>query len=363
MSLTEDAPLTRPRFHKVAIADVRQETDDAVSIAFDIPDDLAETFRYVPGQYLTLRTEIDGRDVRRSYSIASGLGDREWRVAIKRVEGGLFSAFATEKLAAGDLVELMPPAGRFILPEADAPRTIVAFAAGSGITPIASQIRTILLNEPASRVFLFYGNQTSRSILFREAIEDLKDRYMARLSVHNVLSREAQDIDTLHGRIDAAKVAAFMRHVVPLQTVDHFLLCGPSEFLDEVSDALEALDVPQDRILTERFTPGRAPRRAQPAADQSAPRESVALTLDGVTTSVTLEPGERILDAALRVGLDAPFSCRAGMCCTCRAKVLQGKVEMDVNFALREDEVEEGFVLTCQARPVGEGVAVDYDAA
>jgi len=352
------------RFHKVRIAEVRRETDDAVSIAFDIPPELAPVFRYAPGQYLTLRTTVDGRQVRRAYSIASSPDDDEWRVAIKRVEGGLFSVFANERLRAGDTIDLMPPAGRFVLPETDEPRVIVAFAAGSGITPIASQMRTVLLREPESRVFLFYGNQTSRSIIFREAIEDLKDRYIDRLAVHNVLSRERQDIAALDGRIDGEKVATFMRLIVPLEMVDHFLLCGPPPFLEGIIATLETLGVARERILVERFTAASDTRAATRETREKTPeRAEVDVTLDGSTTRLSLAPQERILDAAIEAGLDVPFSCRAGMCCTCRAKVMRGAVEMGLNYALSDDEVQEGFVLTCQATPTSQSVAVDFDAA
>jgi ring-1,2-phenylacetyl-CoA epoxidase subunit PaaE len=364
MSLTIDAAAERPRFHPLVIADVRRETEDAVSIAFEVPEDLAERFRYTPGQYLTLKAEVNGEEQRRTYSISSGLDDGEWRIAVKRVEGGLFSAFANERLKAGDTIDVMPPAGRFVLPPATGPRTVVAFAAGSGITPIASQMRTVLVREPKSRVFLFYGNQTSRSILFREAIEDLKDRYVDRFSVHNVLSREAQDVHALNGRIDGEKVAAFMRHIIPLESVDVFLLCGPAPFLNGCVDRLTALGAPEDRILMERFTtPKGRPPVEKPAAAPEAEKTVVAVTLDGVTTTLRLAPGERILDAAMEAGLDVPYSCRAGMCCTCRAKLTAGHVEMATNYSLRPDEVEAGFVLTCQSTPTTPDVAVDYDAA
>jgi ring-1,2-phenylacetyl-CoA epoxidase subunit PaaE len=361
-TVTEGAE--RPRFHPLRIADVRRETPDAVSIAFDVPDDLKERFRYVPGQYLTLRTTLDGEEVRRTYSIASGLDENEWRIAVKRIEGGHFSAFANERLKAGDVIDVMPPAGRFVLPEAEGPRTIVAFAAGSGITPIASQMRTVLVREPGSRVFLFYGNQTSRSIIFREAIEDLKDRFVDRFSVHNVLSRELQDVSALNGRIDGEKVAAFMRYVVPLQSVDNVLLCGPPDFLDGCIAALKDLGVAEEAILVERFTaPGERPAVAAGRDAAEADKTDVAVTLDGVTTTLRLAPGQRVLDAALEAGLDVPYSCRAGMCCTCRARVTEGAVEMAQNYSLRPEELAAGYVLTCQSTPTTDRVAVDYDTA
>lgn len=356
-------PASRPRFHPLKVADVRRETDEAVSIAFEVPPEMREAFRYAPGQYLTLRAEVDGAEVRRTYSIASGLDENEWRIAIKRVEGGLFSHFANATIAPGDTIEVMPPAGRFVLPEPAGPRTVVAFAAGSGITPIASQMRTVLVREPESRVFLFYGNQTARSILFREAIEDLKDRFIERFSVHNVLSRERQEVEALTGRIDGAKVAAFMRHVVPLESVDHFLLCGPAPFLEECIGALRGLGVPEDAILVERFTtPAGRPPVVRPT-NAAGKTRTVAVTLDGSTLELRLGAGERILDAALAAGLDVPYSCRAGMCCTCRARLTEGAVEMAQNYSLRDDEVAAGFVLTCQSTPITERAAVDYDAA
>lgn len=353
----------RNQFYDIPIADVRRETDDAVSIAFEIPPNLSELFRFDPGQYLVVRTTVDGEDLRRSYSISSAAHDGEWRIAVKKVDGGIFSAFATERLKAGDLVQLMPPAGRFVLPPAEGARTIVAFAAGSGITPISSQIRTVLQDEPEARVFLFYGNQTSRSIIFRDAFDDLKDRYVDRFSLHNILSREAQDVEALNGRIDGEKVALFTRTIVPLDSVDYFLVCGPAPFLNGVVDTLKSLGVPKPKLLLERFTTPKGRPPVEKPAEAVTERVEVGVTLDGVTTAVALHPGDRILDAALRAGLDAPYSCRAGMCCTCRAKVTHGAVAMDTNYSLRDEEVAAGFVLTCQSVPQGSGVTVDYDEA
>ena len=358
-----DDAAERRRFHPLRIADVKRETEDAVSIAFEVPESLATTFRYAPGQYLTLQTTVDGQRLRRTYSIASGLDTGEWRIAIKRVEGGLFSAFANASLRVGDTIEIMPPTGRFVLPDPSGPRTVAAFAAGSGITPIVSQLTTLLTREPQSRAFLFYGNQTSRSILFREAIEDLKDRHVGRFSVHHVLSREQQDVAALNGRIDGEKIAAFMQHVIGAADVDHFLVCGPAPFIAGAVEALTRLGAPPERILVERFT---TPKGRPPVAKRTEEERggsAVTITLDGVSTPLTVPPGGRILDAAIEAGLDVPYSCRGGMCCTCRAKVTAGVVEMALNYSLRPDEIAEGFVLTCQSVPTTERVAVDYDAA
>jgi ring-1,2-phenylacetyl-CoA epoxidase subunit PaaE len=360
-----------PKFHTLTIADVRRETPDAVSIAFDVPDDLADAYRYRPGQYVTLKTGIDGEEVRRSYSICAGLDDGELRIAVKRIAGGVFSAYANEALAPGIALDVMTPMGRFVLPEA-APgkgRIIAAFAAGSGITPVMAHLETILRREPQSRFFLFYGNQTAGSILFRDAIDDLKDRHMQRLSVYHVLSREQQDVSLLSGRIDAGKVATFMRHVVPFAAVDHALLCGPGGLIDQTRQTLTKLGMPAEKVHAELFSPadgsGQDRRRSRPveAAAIEPPAATVAMTLDGVTREFGALAGETIIDAATRQGIDAPFSCKGGMCCTCRAKVIEGAVEMKVNYSLQPWELEAGFVLTCQSVPTTPTVQVDYDSA
>ena len=357
-----------PRFHTLTIKDVRRETPDAVSIAFDVPDDLAGAYRYRPGQYLTVRATVGGEELRRSYSICSGLDDRELRIAVKRIEGGVFSAFANEALATGMPIDVMTPMGRFVLPEEPGARTYVAFAAGSGITPIMAQVKTILSREPDSRFHLFYGNRRSQTILFKGELEDLKDRFMTRLSVYHVLSQEAQDVSLLSGRIDAAKVETFMRHVVPHETVDHFLLCGPGGLIDATREALLALGVPAEKIHVELFTPADGTpvvrsRPARPAGEALPATARLTVVLDGATHEMAMAEGETVVDAALRAGIDAPYSCKGGMCCTCRARVTEGAVRMRVNYSLEPWELEAGFVLTCQAEPVGDRVTVDYDAA
>ncbi|WP_128560323.1 FAD-binding oxidoreductase, partial [Methylobacterium crusticola] len=259
-----------PRFHRLRVADVRRETPDAVSIAFAVPEEARDAFGFSCGQYLTLKAVVDGEEVRRSYSICSGVGEPELRVAVKRVDGGLFSCFANEAIGPGDEIDVMTPMGRFglaIRPEAA--RTVVAFASGSGITPILSIIRTVLAAEPGSRVFLFYGNRSTGSILFREALETLKDRFLDRLSVFHVLSRETQDLPVLNGRLDGEKAALFLRTIVPAALVDHAFVCGPADMIEAVGTALHGLGLPPERVHVERFTPSE-PGRARPARAAAA---------------------------------------------------------------------------------------------
>jgi ring-1,2-phenylacetyl-CoA epoxidase subunit PaaE len=355
-----------PRFHRLAIAEVRRETPDAVSIAFAVPDDLRQDFAFTSGQYLTLRTTMNGEEVRRSYSICSGIDDGELRVAIKRLDGGLFSCFANENLKAGDTMEVMTPMGRFgVEPDPTAARTYVAFAAGSGITPVLSIIKTVLGREPKSRFNLFYGNRSSNGIIFKATIEDLKDVFVNRLSVHHILSREAQDVALLHGRLGGDKVAALMRTVGPIEAVDHVFLCGPVGMIEEVSGALRQLGVPENRIHTEVFTPeGGLPAAPRPISRPTAEPHGaqLRLRLDGATHEMVMHEDETVLDAALRNGLDLPYSCRGGMCCTCRAKLVEGGATMDQNFSLEPWEMKAGFVLTCQSRPTTPSLVVDFDA-
>ena len=358
-----------PRFHPLAVSDVRRESADAVSIAFAVPPDLAAAYAYRPGQYLTVRHDLGGGEVRRSYSICSGPEENELRVAVKRVPGGLFSGWVNETLKAGDILDVMTPTGRFGVAPSREARIHAGFAAGSGITPILSIVRGILATEPASRVFLFYGNRSMADMLFRTALEDLKDRYLDRFAVFHVLSGEEQDLPVLNGRLDAAKARLLLTHIVPAAALDHLFVCGPAGMSEDVETAANGLGVPADRIHVERFVSefgGRPqvkaplPEAAADALDASAKR--AALIVDGKRREVAVRDGETILDAALRARLDLPYACRGGMCSTCRAKVAEGEVRMDVNYSLEPWELEAGFVLTCQARPVTDRVVVDYDA-
>jgi ring-1,2-phenylacetyl-CoA epoxidase subunit PaaE len=363
----QDGGMAPPRFHDLRIAARRPETAEAVVLTFDVPPALREAYRFTPGQYLTLRATIEGEDVRRSYSICSGPDDRapdDWElsVAIKRVDGGLFSNWAADGPAVGDTIQVMTPNGRFGLPGATGSRTVAAFAAGSGITPILSIMRHVLVAEPETRFFLFYGNRATASIMFREAIEDLKDRHLSRLSVFHVLSREQQDVPVLNGRLDAGKARLLLRHVLPAAVVDQALVCGPQPMIEGLVDVLGELGLLSGQVHVERFTPsfdGR-PHRAS-IAPTAAPAAIVTVISEGVRSDIPVAAGEAIIDAALRAGRMLPYSCKGGMCCTCRARVVEGRVEMAVNYSLEPWELAAGFVLTCQSRPVTDRVVVDYD--
>lgn len=355
------------QFHTLNIKDVQRETNDAVSITFDIPESLREAYRFKPGQYLTLRADIDGEDTRRSYSICSGLKDGEVRVAVKKVAGGRFSSFANDSLKAGMPLQVMPPEGRFVAePDSSITHNYVAFAAGSGITPILSIIKSILQEEPDSSFTLFYGNSDNASMLFREELEDLKDRYLGRFTLLHILSREGQDIDLLHGRLDAERIRHFLQSgLFDRMETDAFFLCGPGDMIETARAELEAHGVAADKIRYELFTPanGSAPTPRSATAEAVAKEGAdVAVILDGTTRSFSMEDGDKsVINAAHRQGYELPFSCKGGMCCTCRAKVTEGEVEMANNYSLEPWEVEAGFVLTCQSRPLTKKVTFDFD--
>lgn len=358
---------TSPRFHPLAISDLRRETPDSVSLAFAVPPELEAVYAFAPGQYLTLRATIEGHDIRRSYSICSGDTDGELRVAIKQVEGGAFSTFANRELATGDRIEVMTPMGRFGQAATQASgQHHVGFASGSGITPILSIIRSVLAHDADSRFTLFYGNRNSGSVMFKDALEDLKDMHLGRLSIHHVLSREAQDIALLNGRLDGPRMAQLLRTLGHASGIDHAFLCGPAGMTDAGREALMAFGVDPARIHVELFTPsepiGAIRAKAATVARDDAAHVPLSLTLDGAVHQLAMAPGETVLETAERAGLDIPYSCRGGMCCTCRAQVTAGASQMEQNFSLEPWEVEAGFVLTCQCRPTGDVLAVDFDA-
>jgi ring-1,2-phenylacetyl-CoA epoxidase subunit PaaE len=354
-----------PKFHRLAVSDLRRETADAISMTFAIPSDLEQHYSFNAGQYLTLRKQFDGQEVRRSYSICSGPEDRELRIAVKKVDGGAFSSWVLDELKAGDELDVMTPSGRFgVAYTPDTARVFVGFAAGSGITPIMSLVRGILASEPNSRFFLFYGNRSTSNILFREALEELKDRFMGRLSVFHVLSQEEQDLPILYGRLDRAKVEVLLRSMVPAAAIDHVFVCGPLAMSEEIESTCLALGIPADRLHFERFVSeyGGKPRPKAIVVPEASPKAIASLIVDGKRKDVPIADGEAVLDAALRAGLDMPYACKGGMCSTCRAKVVEGETRMDVNYSLEPWELQAGFVLTCQAHPISPRLVIDYDA-
>jgi ring-1,2-phenylacetyl-CoA epoxidase subunit PaaE len=356
------------RFHRLAVADVRRETPYAVVVTFDVPGELADKYRFTQGQFLTLRGRIDGEEVRRSYSICSAANERRLQVAIKRVDGGRFSRYANEQLEVGQALDVMTPEGRFFTRlDSHHRKHYVAFAAGSGITPVLSLIKTTLALEPESRFTLVYGNRFVRSIMFCDELEDLKDRYLGRFALYHVLSRDHQEVELFNGRIDEAKCAVLFDTLIPIAGIDEAFVCGPAGMIEAVTAALKRHGLPAARLHVERFAspsqPAPAvPRVGAPVADAEGPAASVAVIADGKTRHVRVAyEGESILDMALHAGADLPFACKAGVCCTCRAKLVEGKVRMDKNFALDDHELARGFVLTCQSHPTTERVVVSYD--
>jgi len=307
---------------------------------------------------------MDGEEVRRSYSICSGPDDGELRIAVKKVDGGAFSSWAADELKKGDELDVMTPTGRFGIAHApDEARVHVGFAAGSGITPILSIVKGVLAREANSRFFLFYGNRSTGGMLFREALEELKDRFMQRLSIFHVISGEEQDIPILHGRLDGEKVRVLLRSLVPADSVDHVFICGPTGMSEDLEATCRDIGIAADRIHVERFVSGLGGKpRAKAVVPVTAPAKAfAALIIDGKRREVPVAEGEAILDAALRAGMDLPFACKGGMCSTCRAKLVEGEAQMEVNYSLEPWELKAGFILTCQARPVSDRVVVDYD--
>ena len=353
-----------PRFHRLAVNDLRRESPDAVSLTFAIPGELADDYQFSPGQYLTLRTTMDGEEVRRSYSICSGPDDGELRIAVKKIDGGAFSSWAADELKAGDELDVMTPTGRFgtVIAPGEA-RVHVGFAAGSGITPILSILKGVLAREPQSRFFLFYGNRTAEGMLFREELEELKDRFLQRLSLFHVISGEEQDIPILHGRLDGDKVRVLLRSLVPAASVDHVFVCGPTGMSEDIEATCRAIGIAEEKIHVERFVSefGGKPRPRKVIVSGAPPKAMAALIIDGKRREVPVAEGEAILDAALRAGMDLPFACKGGMCSTCRAKLVEGEAQMEVNYSLEPWELKAGYILTCQAKPCSDKVVVDYD--
>ncbi len=364
MPTIHTAEARRPVFHSLRVSDVDELTDDAVCISFDVPPELAEAYDFVQGQHLTLRTSMAGDDVRRSYSICAPAGSGKLRIGVKVLPGGHFSGFAAGTLAVGDELEVMTPMGRFNTPLDPAnAKHYCAIAAGSGITPILSIVATTLVEEPSSRVTLLFANRTSRTVMFLEDLEDLKDRYPDRFHLIHVLSREEQDAELLSGRLDKARLTKITETLVPATSVDEWFLCGPYEMVIDLRDALVESGVDKTHIHSELFHVEKAPPVRAPSAADEGEGSDVTINLDGRRSSFRLKGADMsVLEAALLVRADAPFACKGGVCGTCRAKVLEGSVEMDTNYALEPDELAAGYVLTCQSHPTTPTLSVDFDA-
>jgi ring-1,2-phenylacetyl-CoA epoxidase subunit PaaE len=353
-------------FHALKIKEVRRETDQCVSVAFEIPEELRSIFGFKQGQSLTMRTFLNGEEVRRTYSLCSSPLENDWRVAIKKVEGGLFSSFANENLRRGDQLDVMPPVGKFYT-ELDSTnkKNYLAFAAGSGITPVISLIKTTLATEPASEFTLVFGNRNRQSIIFFEELEGLKNKYMNRFNLIHVLSRERTETTLNSGRIDIEKLKE-LKHLINYRSVDEFFICGPEVMIFCIKDFLENYGIEKKKIHFELFTtPGenKSKIKIQKPEIASGPSSHITIKLDGRSFDFHLpfKSETTILDAALQQGADLPFACKGGVCCTCKARLREGEVMMDVHWGLEEEEIEKGYILTCQSHPKTEKVVVDFD--
>jgi len=358
-------------FHPLTVRAIEPDTDEAVIVSFDVPPALRAVFAFNQGQYLTLRTNVDGQDLRRSYSICAGIDDGELRVAVRKVAGGVFSSWIHRRLAPGDTVQVMPPQGRFWVPlDTASHRHYLGVAGGSGITPILSIMKTVLGREPNARFTLIYANRAAKSTMFKEEIEDLKNRYMARLVLHHVFSGEDTELPLNSGVMNRDKLGEFLARLVDAATIDHAFVCGPFQMNDEVEAALLAAGVPEERVHIERF--GVAPNLVAggPAAGavehEAKPGDAeyarIVIVRDGLRREFDFGRDDpSILDAAASAGLEVPFSCTSGVCGTCRARLLEGQVRMTRNFALDKAEVAGGFVLCCQAHPLTDRVVLSFD--
>lgn len=351
------------KFHTLKVKELTRPTEESVAVTFEVPDELESEFAFTQGQHLTLKKDINGEDVRRSYSICSCPIDETLTVAIKKLEGGAFSTYANDELKVGDEIEVMPPHGSFYVPLDPAnANTYVAFASGSGITPIISIIETTLRTEPESEFTLFYGNRQTSTIIFQEELEGLKNRYMGRFSLYHILSKERQESDLFNGRLDTEKIKAYSRLFFDTETVDHYFTCGPEEMMLSVQSELKNLGVPEERIHLELFTSpvGKLGGREKEIKHEKAKAE-ITVVLDGNSMTFPYNSDKSILDVAFDNGADLPYACKGGVCSTCVCKVEEGEVSMDVNYALEPDELERGLVLSCQSYPKTEKVKLTFD--
>jgi len=354
--------MAKPRFHDLIINSVRQDTSESLELNFTVPAELADEFAFTPGQYLTVRAEINGEDVRRSYSICSSVGTVGISVGVKRIAGGAFSGFATG-LKCGDLMSVMSPQGRFTA-KIGGTHHYLLLAAGSGVTPIKSIAQSVLEGEPDSTVTLCYANRNTQSVMFRQAFDDLKDQFLTRFSMTHIMDEEAQDVSLFNGRMDAEKLntMAIRGLITPLE-YDTIYICGPQPMIEAASEALASLGVDKDRIKFELFTPS-TPLQIASTKEQKIPLEGalIQVILDGATRSFRMMPDQPLLDAATQSGLELPYSCANGMCATCRCKLADGKGNMVQNFSLEAWEMDKGFVLACQFQPHSKTVVLDFDA-
>jgi ring-1,2-phenylacetyl-CoA epoxidase subunit PaaE len=354
-----DTPLV---FHPLEVTDVETLTDDSVAVTFDIPSALEDAFAFVPGQHVTVRAQIDGQDVRRSYSISCPPGEGRVRVGIKRVPTGLFSTFATTELAPGDTLDVMPPVGEFVLTSDLRHKHIAAIVAGSGITPVMSMINAALSSDETCRFTLIYGNRTSMSVMFLEELENLKDRFRDRFHLMHILSREPQPVDLFTGRIDSEKLETILSSLVDPRDVDEWFLCGPHGLIETARETLARHGVAETVVHDELFFAGDIPPVPVISEDQAQEGSvHVGFTLAGRRSKVGMEPDQTLLEAAMRVRQGLPFSCKGGMCATCKAKLVDGEVEMAKNYALVAEEVAAGYILTCQSHPRTDTVEIDFD--
>lgn len=353
-------------FYPLRVVDITSQTKNCVAISFEVPKDMAEKFKYRAGQYLTFKADISGEEIRRSYSLCSIPSDNHMTVAVKKLKGGKFSTFANENLKTGDILDVMTPKGNFILDQHHDNNSFVFFAAGSGITPVISQIKDTLLNRPLSNITLIYGNRNLESIIFREELEGLKNKFIDRLSIYYIFSRQKTDCPLLYGRIGKEKCIEMSKVFFSIKDADAYLICGPNEMIFDVKEALEESGVPSDKIHFELFNTEGLKNTSLPSealTNIEKQKESlITVQMDGSVFKFSMAYGEQnLLDAAISHGADLPFSCKGGVCSTCKAKITEGKVDMDRNYALEPYEIEAGYALLCQSHPRTTSVFVDFD--
>jgi ring-1,2-phenylacetyl-CoA epoxidase subunit PaaE len=358
--------MKKTTFIPCKIKNIIEETRESVSVVFDIPEENSDLSQYKAGQYLTLKKQIGGDEIRRSYSLSTAPNMNQWRIGVKLVPEGKFSTFLNQDASVGDMVEIMPPTGNFLLKEENDKSTYVFFAAGSGITPILSMV-SYLLDESGHEIVLFFGNKSVDTVMYRGEIEDLKNKYMERFTIHYVFSQEKIGSPLFLGRINGSKCREYHKYLIDKEEVAQYLLCGPAPMIFSVEEALIEMGIPKEKISYELFTTDDIPKKQLKDAVQKPKQklEGKALSkikIDGLVTEITIPyTGKAILDMAMESGLDVPFSCKGGVCCTCKAKLIEGSVNMDVNYTLEKEEIDAGYILTCQSHPVTPQIFVDYD--